>query len=203
MQRHTSDQPQYSALPQGDFNDNMTSSISEFPPVARLCSNCEKAQFRDDVPQLFQAGSQLEFDQDQFPPRRDLDVPGRERARKFVMWGIIPTEFELMDSLPELPKLLKSSQDGCDLCRFLYETIIFATSEQRNIRVTPSHEKAIYVTISYTWGPLRQANTSDVKSVYKRMTGLNAMEITMKVSQNETTREIVRTIDCEVQSLCG
>lgn len=181
----------------------MTSSISEFPPVARLCPNCEKAQFRDDVQQLFQAGSHLEFDQERFPPRRDPHNPGSKGAQKFELWGVIPTEFEFMDTLPELPKLLKSSQDGCGLCRFLHEAIIFAMSKQRNIRDTPSHGQAIYVTISYTWGPLRQANTSNVKSVHKHTAGLNAMEITMKVSHSETIREISSTIDCEVQSLCG
>lgn len=203
MQRHTSDQTQYSALPQGHYSDNMNSSISEFPSVARLCSNCEKAQFRDDVPQLFQAGSHLEFDQEHFPPRRVFSTPGRDGARKFELWGIIPTEFELMDSLPELPKLLKSSQDGCDLCRFLHEAITVAHLKQRNTRDTPSHRQDVYVTISYTWGPLRQADTSGVKSVYKRTTGLNAMEITMEVSPKKTIREIFRIIDCEVQSLCG
>lgn len=180
----------------------MTSSISEFPPVARLCPNCEKAQFRDDVPQLFQAGSHLEFDQEHFPPRKVFATPGPDGARKFELWGIISTEFELMDSLPELPKLSKSSQDGCDFCRFLHEAIIFATPKKGNIGGTPGHEKTIYVTISYTWGPLRQANTSDVKSVYKCPTGLNAMEINMKVSQNETICDF-RPIECEVQSLCG
>lgn len=203
MQRHTSDRPQHSALPQGDFSDHMTSSISEFLPVARLCSNCEKARFRDDVPQLFRAGSHLEFDKENFPPRRVFDVGRPEVARKSELWGVIPTEFELKDSLPELPKLLKSSQDGCDFCRFLHEAIIFVASKQRTFTGTSGQGQVVYVTISYTWGPLREAEIPAAKSVYRHPTGLNAMEITIKVSHNETSCEIVRTLDCEVQSLCG
>lgn len=164
----------------------MSSSISEFPPVAKLCSNCEKAQFRDNCPQLFQAGSHLEFDEEEFPVPSDYP------------WGNIPTEFELVDSFPELPKLVESSQNGCDFCRFLHEAIILAVSERQIHRSKPSQGWVISVTISYMWGPLDEELISDMKEFYKWPIGLNAMRITF---EDKGDPQVTFTLDCEIQSL--
>ncbi|KAI7786223.1 HET-domain-containing protein [Diaporthe eres] len=180
----------------------MSSSISGFPPVAKLCSNCQKAQFRDDVPQLFQDGSRLEFPKEQVPPH------WRPHS-----WGIIPTEFEFMDSFPELPKLVKSGRDGCDFCCFLHGAITLAASEQQDIS-TAGRARIIFVHISYVWGPPQEESISSDQSLSSGESlssgrslsewpiGLHAMRIDFEVSSDENISESIFTLDCAVQSLC-
>lgn len=184
-------------------SNSMSSSISGFPPVAKLCSNCQKAQFRDDVPQLFQDGSRLEFDKEQVPPH------WRRHS-----WGVIPTEFEFMDSFPELPKLVKSGRDGCDFCCFLHGAITLAASEQQDIS-TAGRARIIFVHISYVWGPPQEESISSDQSLSSGESlssgrslsewpiGLHAMRIDFEVSSDENSSESIFTLDCAVQSLCG
>lgn len=155
--------------------------------------NCQKAQFRDDVPQLFQAGSHLEFDEAQAVWRDDRP------------WGIIPTEFEFVDSFPELPKLTKSCQDGCDFCCFLHGAITAEAPKWQNISNTSSQGLTISVTISYMWG-LRQRDYEGndfLKTFYIWPNGLSAMWITLEVLYDQINPGRIFILDYEVQSLYG
>lgn len=183
----------------------MSPPIPGFPPVAKLCSNCQKAQFRDDVPELFQDGSSLEFDR--------LQVLRYRRNRS---WGMIPTEFEWVDEFPELPRLVKSFRDGCDFCSFLHKAITFATSGRAKIS-TSTHARVILVTISYVWGPAREEDISSGGSVWSEESissnehflewpiGLNAMRIHLELSSDpdDVDSECLFTLDCAIQDLRG
>lgn len=162
-------------------SNSMSSSISEFPPVAKLCSNCQKAQLQDNVPQLFRDGSRLEFDKEQILGSRNL--------------GIIPTEFELVDSFPGLSKLVKSCQDGCDFCSFLHEAITFKIGQHKS---NSSTWNTVFVAVSYMWGLDRYRD----ESCDKWQIGLNAMRITLEFGCDKRNPESIFRLDCEVQSLC-
>lgn len=169
----------------------MSSSTSEFPPVARLCLNCQKAQFQDNIPQLFQIESHLEFDGNDLPPHREGIFGTRN-------YGIIPTEFKFVDWFPELPNLIKSGRDGCDFCCFLHQAITFATSKRQDF----DRARIMLVTISYFWGPFH-AISGCGENLSEITPGLHTMRITIGLSCDKMDSESVFTLDCGVQSLSG
>lgn len=173
------------------LSENMSSSTSGFPPVAKLCSNCRKAQFRDDIPQLLQHGSELEFDERYLPP----DKSGKFGFRNF---GTIPTEFEFVDWFPELPNLIKSGRDGCDFCWFLHRAITFASSKSQDT----NRARIMFVTISYAWGPYRAKGVFG-EDFYGIPPGLSTMRITIHLSGDKMDSESAFTLDCGVQCLNG
>lgn len=176
----------------------MSYSTPELPHVAKLCSNCQKAQFRDDIPHLSQVGSHLEFDQDQLPLSKRFECKGWD----FVKWMVIPTEFELVDSFPALPRLLKSCQERCDFCCFLHEAIISEASMRQAMSSISDRRRVIIVTISYIWRVLRKEPPPSFKVGYRWPLGLCGMRIDIKVC-DEISPELTCELECEVQSLSG
>lgn len=168
----------------------MSSSTSDPPfEIANLCSNCQNAQFRDDIPQLYQSGSRLDLDREQLP----------ERDRGSRTGGILHTEFELIDSYPELPELWKSSQDGCDFCGFLHGIIVSFASQDSHINELS--ECSMAISISYSWA-MRYPDGYD--EPYDSLGGLDAMLITAEFWSDEIgDGEITRKVVCHLESACG
>lgn len=168
----------------------MSSPASDAPfEVANLCSNCQKAQFRDDISQLYQSESHLELDREQLPEHK--------RGRR--TGGFLDTEFALTDSYPELPKLWRSSQDGCDFCRFLHEIVLSFDSQDLNIIKMSGCTMSIG--ISYSWAILYGDGYDEPPNF---PSGLDAILITAGFVSNdiEDYKIIMRAI-CHVESASG
>lgn len=171
----------------------MASSASEAPVgVAKLCPNCEKAQFRDDIPQLYQSGPHLDFDQEQLPA-----------SKRRGSGGMVDTEFEFRDLFPGLPMLRESSENGCDFCRFLYDVIMSSVVLQKYINGVSGWVVAIE--ISYTWGALYADGgvQRPIGKFYECSSGLDTMRIAVWLSSVETEHESFYQQICHVESACG
>lgn len=168
----------------------MSSSASDAPfGVANLCSNCQKVQFRDDIPELYQSGPHLELDEEQLPKHRRGERTG----------GSLPTEFVLTDSYPELPKLWKSSQDGCDFCRFLHEAIASFVSEDSDFNKMSGCIMSI--SIAYSWAMLYGDGREGSREFPN---GLDAMLIAADFASDEIgDNKITLKMVCHVESACG
>lgn len=168
----------------------MSSSTSDPPfEIANLCSNCQNVQFRDDIPELYQTGSYLDLDREQLPKQRR----GRRTGR------VLPTEFALTDSYPELPKLLQSSQDGCEFCGFLHE--IIASFASQDLQINELSECSMAITIAYSWA-MRHPDGDD--GPYDSLNGLDSMLICAKFWSDEIEdRKIIRGVVCHLESACG
>ena len=170
----------------------MSSSASEAPcEIAKLCSNCQKVQFREETPHLHQSGPHLELDQELIP-----------KERHFGAGGSLPTGFTLTDSYPDLPNLWKSSQDGCDFCKFLYEIFVSFVSQDLSINIMSGCNMSI--SIAYTWGMLSLDGNDPLEELHELPSGLDAMKITAEFSSDEIRDiQIAMKMICHVESACG
>lgn len=105
----------------------------------------------------------------------------------------------MTDSYPELPELRRSSQDGCDFCRFLHEIIVSVALEDLSINKMAGC--TIFINISYSWASLYVDGQTES---HEPQTGLDAMLITAKFSSDDiggekTTLRVV----CHVEPVCG
>ncbi|KAF7515768.1 hypothetical protein G7054_g14424 [Neopestalotiopsis clavispora] len=103
-----------------------------------LCDNCQQSALRDDSPAF----------------RVETNIFGH-RSVVTDEESTIPTNYFLLDHLPELPQLRESALNGCELCSFLRESILFRDTakflqDDEGIEIT-SLEEEITLQIRYPW----------------------------------------------------
>ncbi|KAI0126395.1 heterokaryon incompatibility protein-domain-containing protein [Xylariales sp. AK1849] len=104
-----------------------------------LCVNCQRPALLDDSPDF-----QIE-----------IDDSGACRVLA-PDDTVIPTDYFLLDHLPELPNLRKSTSDGCQFCSFLRETILSKDTanclqKDYKLQTTSLDKQEIVVKVQYRW----------------------------------------------------
>lgn len=103
-----------------------------------LCENCQQSALRDDSPAF----------------RVETNIFGH-RSVVTDEDSTVPTNYFLLDHLPELPQLRESALSGCELCSFLRESILSRDTakflqDDEGIEIT-SLEEEITLQTCYHW----------------------------------------------------
>lgn len=178
-----------------------SSSTESSLGAAKLCANCQTCALRDDdvcFEELHRGVTTSLGLKDQYQngPRR--------RLGSSCHGACIPTPFKLKDGLPELPKLMHSSQNGCEFCSFLRQIILSedvdcATVQKRGVRITEMIGWEVNIHISHSWG-MQELSSSDDNRIFTE--GLDGIRVGIDLSSphSQTEESIILELICVAES---
>lgn len=106
------------------------------PSAATLCQDCQALQFDDSRPEFTK-----------------LTAEGHECHAETRSYSVAKLDYEVHDSLPELPRLRRSADGGCHFCRFLRDTLLLNEegTMDESIRSYLAEQRDVAIKLQYGW----------------------------------------------------